>query len=379
MIDDRAGAPAPHAVRGALDGAPGPTTGAERPDMRAVRFDAFGDAPYVTRLPVPDAPAGGAVVRVMATGLCRSDWHGWQGHDPDIATLPHIPGHEFAGIVHAVGDGVEHVRPSDRVVVPFVCGCGTCSWCRSGNAQVCPDQWQPGFNGPGSYAEFVAIPAAEFNVVRLPAGMAFDVAASLGCRFATAYRGIVDVGAVQPGETVAVLGCGGVGLAAIMIAASRGARVIGTDVSPEALALARRAGAAFTVDAGGGDVVEAIRAAAPAGRDVSVDALGSAATAGAAVRSLRVHGRHVQIGLLPPATIGDRATVPMHTVIGREITVMGSHGMAASAFPRMLADIASGTLDPGRFIARRITLDEAPAALMAMSGGSEPGVTIIEP
>ncbi len=347
--------------------------------MRAVRFDAFGGTPYVADVPEPEPPAGGVVIRVEATGLCRSDWHGWQGHDPDISVLPHIPGHEFAGVVHAIGDGVQRARVGDRVVVPFVCGCGACRWCLSGNAQVCPDQWQPGFNGPGSFADLVAIPTADFGVVPLPAGVTPDVAASLGCRFATAYRGIVDVAAVQPGEWLAVFGCGGVGLASIMIAASRGARVIGVDVNPGALALACRAGAEVTLDAGVGDAVDAIRAVVPSGVDVSVDALGSAATAGAAVRSLRIQGRHLQIGLLPPSQVGDHASVPMHTVIGREIRVLGSHGMAAAAYPRMLAEVASGTLDPGRFITRTIALEAAPAALMAMSFGTEPGVTIIRP
>jgi Alcohol dehydrogenase GroES-like domain len=126
------------------------------------------------------------------------------------------------------------------VVVPFVCGCGQCTWCVSGNAQVCPDQWQPGFHGPGSYAEFAAIPRADFNVVTLPDGLPFDVAASLGCRFATAYRGIIDVAGVGSGDTVAIFGCGGVGLAAVMIARSRGARVIGVDV-PSTAATCRSA------------------------------------------------------------------------------------------------------------------------------------------
>jgi alcohol dehydrogenase len=351
----------------------------EAVSMRAMRFDAFGATPYVTRVPIPEPRPDGAVIRVEAAGLCRSDWHGWQGHDPDIVTLPHVPGHEFAGVVHAVGDEVRRVRTGDRVVVPFVCGCGRCDWCRSGNAQVCPDQWQPGFNGPGSFAGSVAIPNADFNVVHLPDDIAFDVAASLGCRFSTSYRAMVDVAAVQPGESVAVFGCGGVGLAAIMIAVSRGASVIGVDPSAPARALASGAGAGATLDPLDGDVVDAVRALVPAGVDVSVDALGSRETAGAAVRSLRIHGRHVQIGLLPPAKVGDHATVPMHTVIAREIRVMGSHGMAASAFPRILADVGSGALDPGRFIVRTISLDEAPAALVAMSRGSEPGVTIIRP
>lgn len=347
--------------------------------MRAVQFSAFGETPYVVEVPRPGAPEGGAVIKVEATGLCRSDWHGWQGHDSDIVTLPHTPGHEFAGTVHAIGAGVNAVHVGDRVTVPFVCGCGTCALCASGNAQVCTQQWQPGFNGPGSYAEFVAVPYADFNLVPLPDDVSFAVAASLGCRFATAYRGVADVAHVVAGETVAVFGCGGVGLAAIMIARSLGARVIAVDVSDAALQMASAAGAVLTINAGTTDVVTAIRRILPSGADVTIDALGSVATVDTAVQCLRVQGRHLQIGLLPPASIGDRATVPMHLVIGRELTVLGSHGMAAVHYPRMLNAIASGVLTPQNLIVREIMLDDAPGALAAMSAGSEPGVTIIRP
>jgi alcohol dehydrogenase len=347
--------------------------------MRAVRFDAFGEMPYVADVPVPAVVVGGAVIRVEAAGLCRSDWHGWQGHDSDIRSLPHIPGHEFAGVVHAVGEGVRRVHVGDRVVVPFICGCGRCRWCVSGNAQVCPDQWQPGFHGPGAYAEFAAVPWADFNLVALPGNMPFDVAASLGCRFATSYRGIVDVAGVSAGEWVAVFGCGGVGLAAVMIARSRGARVIGIDISSHALALAVQAGAEITVDASTGDAAARILDVVPQGVDVAVDALGSAGTAGSAIRSLCIHGRHLQIGLLPPAVIGDHATVLMHTVISRELTIYGSHGMAAAGYPRLLADIAAGLLDPAQFITRTITLADTPGALEQMGTGTVPGITIIRP
>jgi alcohol dehydrogenase len=347
--------------------------------VRAVRYDAFGASPYLADVPEPNPAPGWAVVRVEAAGLCRSDWHGWQGHDPDITALPHTPGHEFAGVVRAVGDGVTRVRPGDRVVVPFVCGCGRCRWCAAGQAHVCPDQWQPGFHGPGSYAELVVIPAADFNAVLLPDGLPSDVAASLGCRFATAYRGIVDVARVRADETVAVIGCGGVGLAAVMVARSRGAQVVGVDVDPEALALATRAGAHATVDAGSGDVADALRALVPGGVDVAVDALGSIATASAATRSLRVQGRQLQVGLLPPAQVGDRATVPMHLVIGRELAVLGSHGMPAADYPRMLADVSSGALDPASLITRLIALDEVPSALVGLTARTEPGVTVIHP
>ena len=347
--------------------------------MRAVIFDAFGALPRLAEVPIPEPSPHGAVIKVMATGLCRSDWHGWQGHDPDITTLPHIPGHEFAGFVHAIGADVTSVRVGDRVVIPFVCGCGTCSWCVSGNAQVCPQQWQPGFNGPGSFAEFVAVPWADFNAVPLPADITFAVAASLGCRFATSYRAIVDVACVQPGESVAVFGCGGVGLAAVMIAAARRARVFAIDTNAQALDLARRAGAHHVINAASADAIIALRDVQPEGVDVTIDALGSIPTTDAAVRSLRIRGRHVQIGLLPPAEIGDRATVPMHIVIGRELQILGSHGMAAQAFPEMLDDIVAGILNPGQFITKTIELNGAPVALADMSRESSPGVTVITP
>jgi len=347
--------------------------------MKSVQFDSFGEPLYVADQAMPVPPQGGVVIQVKAAGLCRSDWHAWQGHDPDITVFPHIPGHEFAGIVHAVGEGVATLKVGDRVVFPFVCGCGECTWCESGNAQVCPDQWQPGFSGPGTYAEYVAIPRADFNAIVLPDAVSFDVAASLGCRFATSYRAIKHVAEVQPGETVAVFGCGGIGLAAIMIAAASGAIVVAVDVNVEALALASQVGASHVFNAAEGDVATAIREVFPGGVDVSVDALGSIPTAKSAVESLRVQGRHVQIGLLLPAKIGDKATVPMHVVIAKELQVLGSHGMAAAAYPEMLADIAAGVIDPGQFITHRIPLDTVPDALAQMSTGTEPGVTIIQP
>lgn len=347
--------------------------------MRALRFDAFGQLPYVTDIPVPEPEPGGVVVEVEATGLCRSDWHAWQGHDDDIRDLPHVPGHEFAGVVHAVGTGVERVAVGDRVVVPFVCGCGTCEVCRAGGSHVCPDQWQPGFSGPGSFAEYVAIPRADANVVPLPDAVGADVAAGLGCRFATAYRGVVDVARVREGERVVVLGCGGVGLAAVMIAAAQGAEVLAVDVAEAALELAADAGATHVVDVSGQDTVEAVMALWPVGADVAVDALGSVQTARDATLSLRTHGRHLQIGLLPPAVVRDRATVPMHVVIARELKVLGSHGMPAVDYPRMLQDVATGRLAPQRLISRTITLEEAPAALAAMDTAAAPGVTVIRP
>jgi alcohol dehydrogenase len=347
--------------------------------MRAVQFDAFGAAPYLAQRAEPVPRPHGVVIQVAATGLCRSDWHGWQGHDSDIAVLPHVPGHEFAGTVVQVGSAVRRVQVGQRVTVPFVCGCGDCRDCAAGNAQVCKFQWQPGFHGPGSFAELVAIPHADFNVVELPQSVSFETAAGLGCRFATAYRAVAQVAAVQSGERVAVFGCGGVGLAAIMIAKSRGADVAAIDVSHQALDRARLAGADIRIDAQYDEVVRDVRAFGDDGVHVTIDAMGSIDTARSAVESLRRLGRHVQVGLLPPAVVADRATVPMHLVIGRELAILGSHGMAAASYPEMLALISRGQLRPDTLIERIITLEQAPEALAQLSTQTTPGVTVITP
>ncbi|MER5874058.1 zinc-dependent alcohol dehydrogenase family protein [Streptomyces sp. NPDC002044] len=344
--------------------------------MRAVVFERYGEQAEVREVADPAPPAGGVVVRVEATGLCRSDWHGWMGHDPDIV-LPHVPGHELAGVVEAVGAGVTGWRAGDRVTAPFVCACGRCAECAAGQHQVCARQTQPGFTHWGSFAEYVALDHADVNLVAVPDGLAYTTAAGLGCRFATAFRAVVARGRVAAGEWVAVHGCGGVGLSAVMIAAAAGARVVAVDTSPEALDLARKFGAAHTVDATAGDTAAAVREVTGAGAHLSLDALGSPVTAAASVTGLRRRGRHVQVGLLPEA--GGGAVLPMERVIGWELEILGSHGMAAHAYPPMMELVRSGVLRPDLLVTSVIPLDAAPAALAAMGSAAGRGVTVIQP
>lgn len=343
--------------------------------MRAVVYSAYGETPVVTNVPAPTAPDGGAVLTVRATGVCRSDWHAWRGHEP--VTLPHTPGHELAGVVASVGAGVTRWRPGDRVTVPFVCGCGVCEYCRAGAAQVCPHQTQPGFTGPGSFAEQVVVHAAEVNLVALPDAVDFVTAASLGCRFATAYRALTAHGRLGPGDWLAVHGCGGLGLSAVQIGVALGAHVVAVDIAPAALALATELGATHTIDATAvPDPAATIRDRTGGGATVSVDALGSPGTAAASVRGLRRRGRHVQAGLLHDGP----TPLPMDEVIARELTIHGTHGMAAADYPPMLSLVADGTLRPARLVNRVIPLDEAPAALIAMDHPpTEPGITVITP
>jgi alcohol dehydrogenase len=345
--------------------------------VRALLVEQFGLPPRIAVVPDPVPPDAGVVVAVEATGLCRSDWHGWMGHDPDIA-LPHVPGHELAGTVVAVGPSVRGWQVGARVTVPFVCGCGTCEYCVVGDAQVCPRQTQPGFTHWGSFAELVALDHADANLVGLPDALAADDAASLGCRFATSYRALTARAHVQPGEWVCVIGCGGVGLSAVAIAVALGARVVAVDPAAAALRLARSLGAEAVVDAAAdGDVPAAVVELTSGGSHVGVDALGSPQTAAASILSLRRRGRHVQVGLLP-AALG-ASPLPMDRVIGYELDLLGSHGMAAGDYPPLLELVTSGRLRPGQLVTRRIGLDEAVEALPAMGTTPVAGITIMRP
>jgi alcohol dehydrogenase len=345
--------------------------------MRAVWFDAFGATPQLREVPEPRCPDAGVVIEVAATGLCRSDWHGWLGHDPDIP-LPHVPGHEFAGTVVEAGPSVTRALVGKRVTVPFVCACGSCAACLEDEQQVCLRQTQPGFTGWGSFADLVAIDHADLNVVELPADLDFDTAASLGCRFATAYRAVTVHGRPAAGDCVVVHGCGGVGLSTVMIAAAAGARVIAVDVAPDALRLAAEFGAHDLIDPTAiDDVADRVHELTDGGAQISFDALGSAVTATNSLRCLRPRGRHVQIGLLAGDDAGK--ALPMGRVLAAELQFFGSHGMPAHAYPAMLAEIAAGRLQPQRLIRRHITLAEAPGALAAMADSQPSGITIIRP
>ncbi|MBW8172598.1 zinc-dependent alcohol dehydrogenase family protein [Ornithinimicrobium sp. Arc0846-15] len=341
--------------------------------MRAIHYSEYGQAPVLLDLPRPSCPNDGVVVQVAATGVCRSDLHAWKGHDP--VPLPMVPGHELAGIIDEVGPDVTRGRVGDRVTVPFVSGCGHCEVCGRGDAQVCPDQRQPGFTDNGSFAEFVALVAADTNLVAIPDGLDMVTAASLGCRFATAFRALHVHGRVQPDDLVAIFGCGGAGLAAVMIAKALGARIVAVDISDAALAKAVKVGADVAINSNTANPVAQIQDLG--GANVSIDALGRPETARASVLSLRRRGRHIQVGLL----LGEAANgaIPMDRVVAHELEIYGSHGMPAAEYPAMLDLIASGALRPQDLIGATISLDQAGEALMALDQpATTVGMTVVE-
>jgi alcohol dehydrogenase len=345
--------------------------------MRAMFYEAFNETPVIRELPDPTPDETGVVVKVMATGLCRSDWHGWVGHDPDI-TLPHVPGHELAGVIEAVGKNVSKWKKGDRVTAPFVCGCGSCHPCNTGNQQVCDHQFQPGFTHWGSFAEYVAIRYADVNLVRLPEHLYYATAASLGCRFATSFRAIVDQAKVSAGQWVAVHGCGGVGLSAIMIANALGANVIGIDIGDDKLEMAKQLGADEVINSSQvSNTVEAVKDVSRGGVHVSIDALGHQTTCFNSIANLRKQGKHIQVGLM----LGDHITpqIPMAQVIANELEIYGSHGVQAHRYDAMWDMIKHGKLNPKLLVGKTVSLEDAVPELVNMDNFKSIGITIIDP
>lgn len=344
--------------------------------MRAAIYEKFQGPITIQNVVDPTPKNHGVVIKVKATGLCRSDWHGWVGHDQDII-LPHVPGHEFSGVIEAVGKDVKNFKIGNRVTVPFVCGCGTCGECNSGNHQVCDNQTQPGFTHWGSFAEYVTIDQADVNLVKLPDEINDVTAATLGCRFITSFRAIVHQGKVSRDQYVAIHGCGGIGLSAIMIANALGARVIAVDINDNTLKLAKQLGADFTINASNNDfVVEEIKELTKGGAHVSMDALGSATTCFNSIDNLRKRGKHIQVGLMT----GDHQhpKIPMDKVLANELEIVGSHGMQAYKYPEMLQMIKEGKLHPEKLIEKTITLEESTLALPKMNDFSNKGVWVID-
>ena len=344
--------------------------------MKAIQYEQFEGPVTYTELPDPVPPNDGVVVRVGATGLCRSDWHGWKGHDSDIH-LPHVPGHEFAGVVAAVGDATRNFSVGDRVTVPFSMGCGQCVNCRVGHLQVCDRYVQPGFTIWGSFAEYVALPHADVNLVHLPDGIEFSVAASLGCRYGTAYHALVMQADLRPGQWVAVHGCGGLGLAVIQLCRAFDARVVALDVRSKSLerAVAEGAEAIVEVDQTSADDVGArVREITAGGADVSVDAVGGEAACRQSIASLRKRGVHVQVGLFGVAERQPR--IPMARVVAEELKLVGSHGIAATEYRRLLELVTDGRVDPARLVTAQRPMRDAVERLPQMD---EDAVTVFIP
>jgi len=343
--------------------------------MQAAVFDSFQSPLHLRDVPDLEPHIDSAIIQVHACGICRSDWHAWMGHDSEVQ-LPHVPGHELAGIIVSVGKAVTQWRPGDRVTAPFCCGCGSCEECKRGNTHICDAYTQPGFTHWGAFAEQVEIRFADVNLVALPEAVDFVSAASLGCRFATSFRALVDQARVRAGEWVAIHGCGGVGLSALMIAKAIGALTIAVDPNRERRAMATALGATESIDPERVNVVQRIREITGRGAQVSVDALGNHQTCWNSIACLAKRGRHVQVGLM----LGSQSNppIPMSAVIAGELEIYGSHGMQAVDYPRMLKLIESHAMDPSRLVSDTVSLSRGAKLLTELGRYPNSGITVID-
>jgi alcohol dehydrogenase len=342
--------------------------------MKAAVYNTFNGAIEIKQVDVPVPAEAEAIIEVRASGICRSDWHGWKGHDPDIQ-LPHVPGHEFSGIVKEVGSRVSRFRAGDRVTAPFCCGCSTCPQCLVGNQHICDSHFQPGFTDWGSFAQFVKVKHADFNLVKLPQSIDFVSAAGLGCRFITGFHGMVNQGKVEKSMLVAVHGCGGVGLSAVMVAAVYGAKVIAVDINEDNLQRARYCGATYTIHATREKVVEKVFEITGHGAHVSMDALGSQETSSNSIRCLAKKGKHIQAGILGS---DEKIAVSTAALIAKETEVIGSHGMPLADYDIIFELIASKKIDLSLLIERTVRLEDVPRELSKMDSYSNSGMVIID-
>lgn len=343
--------------------------------MKAAIYRTFKGEISIEEVADPLLQDDGVILEVLASGLCLSDWHGWRGNDPDIK-LPHVPGHELVGRIVAVGKNINSFKKGDRVTLPFVGGCGHCVTCQEGNPQVCPDQFQPGFTHWGSFAEYVFIDYAQQNLVPLPEEISDVAGVSLGCRFATSYRGIVHQGKIQPEEWLVVFGCGGVGLSAIMIAIHIGARIIAVDLKNDALEKAKKLGAEYVINSSQEtDVAKNILGITSGGAHLTLDGIGNQQVVIEAINALRPRGRHVQVGLLHSSN--GLSAVPLSRVIAKELEIYGSHGMPAIDYNEMIPHIQSGSIRPELLVQSTISLEEVPEYLSSMHLSKEEGIKVI--
>lgn len=340
--------------------------------MRAAVLRAYNAPLQIEDVAMPDCPDDGVVLRVLACGVCRSDWHGWVGEHP-LVRPGQIGGHEYCGEVVDAGPSATF-KTGDRLIAPFILACGTCPSCRSGHSNTCPDQHIPGFTQQGAFAEFIAVPR-DHNLTRLPEDMTPSLAAALGCRVTTAWHALTGRAALEPGEWLAVHGTGGIGLATLLLGRALGARVVVTDIVEEKLNHAIALGADAAINANDANSADAIRDLTNGGAHVSVEALGLPATVAASIACLRPLGRHVQVGM----PVGHHAVqdVDLNAVYNGNLALFGTRGMPAHRYPSLLSLIAGGHVDLSPIIAREVRLEDISHELAAFNGPTPPGVAVV--
>jgi Zn-dependent alcohol dehydrogenase len=353
--------------------------------MKAAVLYAYNAPMVVEQVQLDDPGPNEVLVKMAAGGVCRSDLHVLKGEwQPP---LPTVLGHEAAGHIEAVGPGVTRLKPGDPIVLSFKPHCGYCEPCMTGRPELCSGlggtagtlpgghtrlskDGQPlnHFGRTSSFAEYAVV--HESSAIPIGPETPMEVAALVGCSVTTGVGAVLNTAQVRPGSTVAVVGCGGVGLNVIQGARfTNAARIIAVDVSQEKLEFAERFGATDTVDAREAEPVEAIRRLTGGGVDYAFEVLGSAQTIRTAFEATRPGGTAVVVGMAP---VGEYAQIDAYLLAGQEKTLKGCfYGSARTHvdMPRYIALAQAGKLDLDALVTRRYPLEEINEAYAALDRG----------
>jgi len=310
--------------------------------MKAAVFREAGKPLTIEEIPTPQPGAGEALVRVAGCGMCHTDLHYLDHGVKPFKPPPLVLGHEIAGTVTELGDGASDRRVGDRVLIPSVYGCGRCEFCRRGRENLCVSMIMLGNNIDGGYAEYVVVPARE--LIPLPEALPLDRAGVIADALSTPFHAVRNRARVRPGESVVVVGCGGVGLNVVQCAVAAGGRVIAVDLNDARLDLATRLGAFATINPGSVSRVDKrVRELTDGGAEVVFEAIGNPKTMELGFSLLRKGARMCVIGYSH-----EPVTLSAAKLMYYELEVMGSLGCGAGDYPDVLQLLASGrlTLDP---------------------------------
>jgi 2-desacetyl-2-hydroxyethyl bacteriochlorophyllide A dehydrogenase len=305
--------------------------------MKAAVLEAYHQPLAVREVELPPPVRGEVAVEVKACGLCQTDLHISEGRIPTV-TLPLIPGHEFAGVVARLGEGVTDWKVGERVTVCVDVNCGHCEFCLRGESNRCSKLERIGFERNGGMAEMVNVPAD--NLERIADNVSFEKAAVIPDAVASMYRGLKTVAGVGVGTKVAILGVGGLGIQGVKIARMLGARVTCTDLDDRKLERARSFGAEHVLNPTRESFIEASRHRLGS-FDVVVDNVGRKETVFEAVQACRNGGKVVAMGYVDPAL-----EIPSYEIVIKEKQVVGSRALTRAEFREVVGLVNSGQLDP---------------------------------
>jgi 2-desacetyl-2-hydroxyethyl bacteriochlorophyllide A dehydrogenase len=341
--------------------------------MKCMVLEEFNASLVLRERDTPIPGPGETVLRVGGAGACRTDLKIWHGSHPAAGKLPLVPGHEIAGEVVEVGKGVDRNIKGKHAVVFAYLSCGECNFCKAGNEPLCTHlRGQIGFNLDGGFAEYVKVPLT--NLFFIQPEIPFEQAAILADAVATPYRALASKIKIRPGETVAVIGAGGLGIHAVQIAKAFGARVLAIDVNEKALAIAREMGADKTLRVTREDPTEEMKDLSEGkGADAVIESVGKPEMQTAGLQMLKVAGRF--------AAVGYNADIPFQVnsqlLVSKELKIYGSRSCGRKDLQEVIHLVSSAKIKP--FVAERHPLLEANVVLSQLERGQTVGRSVLIP